>query len=399
MAPPQASDIADKLDHLKNVQAIDPARQKAARPRRIPPAILFLAGGLTGGAGVALAFLLAVPGLPRVTPGAATDDAAATPAPLAGGSRTDTATDAPPRANAAAPDGALRPAAPATTGAGSSAPPLATASMPAPTIQAAGFSASGFVVARRKATVSAQITGQIVRIEVEEGERVAAGDVIARLDAQAADAEVARMTAELAAARADRAAADSQIDEAERALARTQALIERAFATEALLIERRTRLARLRAESRQADARVQATKAGLATARVRRDQHIIRAPFAGVVVEKNAQPGEIISPVSAGGGFTRTGICTLIDMASLELEVDVNESFIARVRPGQRVRAELNAYPDTPIAGRVVAKLATADRNKATVRTRIAILDQNENILPEMAVTVFFPATRDDTPG
>jgi len=125
-------------------------------------------------------------------------------------------------------------------------------------------------------------------------------------------------------------------------------------------------------------------------ARVRLDNTVIRAPFTGVVTVKAAQPGEMISPVSAGGGFTRTGIGTIVDMDSLEVQVDVNEAFIQRVRPGQQVEATLNAYPDWRIPAEVIAIIPTADRSRATVRVRIALLERDARIVPDMGVRVAF---------
>jgi RND family efflux transporter MFP subunit len=120
------------------------------------------------------------------------------------------------------------------------------------------------------------------------------------------------------------------------------------------------------------------------------DDTVIRAPFAGVALSKDAQPGEMVSPVSAGGGFTRTGISTIVDMSSLEIEVDVNESFINRVTPGQKVEATLDAYPDWRIPAHVITIVPTADRQRATVLVRIAFEQLDPRILPDMGVKVAF---------
>tara|TARA_B100000965_G_scaffold146323_1_gene121947 strand:- start:1494 stop:2639 length:1146 start_codon:yes stop_codon:yes gene_type:complete len=222
--------------------------------------------------------------------------------------------------------------------------------------------ASGYVVPRTRATVSSKITGKVMEVFIEEGMYVKKGQILAQLDDSSAVAELNYSI--------------SQLDEARRVFERTKELTQDQLASQAAL-----------------DA-AEATLKGLeALTEVRRqlvrDMKII-APFSGVVVYKAAQPGEMISPVSAGGGFTKTGICTIVDMDSLEIEVDVNESFINRVKAGQPVVANLNAYPKWDIPAEVIAIVPTADRNKATVRVRIGLLEKDERVLPDMGTRVSF---------
>lgn len=257
-------------------------------------------------------------------------------------------------------------------------------------VRSSGLVASGFVVARRAATVAARITGQVVFVGVEEGQRVRKGEVLARLNDDSAQTSLSSTEAELSSAKAAVASLAPTLADAERILKRTRSLAQSQFASNADLTRNEANVASLRAQLSQAQANLAAAQAAVQSARVTLDLHTIRAPFDGVVTEKNAQPGEIISPVSAGGGFTRTGICTIVDMDSLEIEVDVSEAFIARVRQDQKVEAVLDAYPDFIIPASVIATVPTANRDKATVRVRVAIDQRDPRILPEMAVKVTF---------
>ncbi|MBK1701982.1 efflux RND transporter periplasmic adaptor subunit [Thiococcus pfennigii] len=250
--------------------------------------------------------------------------------------------------------------------------------------------ATGYVVARRQATVSSKISGKLAEVLIEEGERVAAGDVLARLDDADAKAQVALRQARVAAARAQLGQIEAQLEQARRAERRQEGLDARRLTSEEALDLARTQVRTLEAQLAASRSQVQVAEAELAVAQVDYDNTIVRAPFAGVVVAKAAQPGEIVSPVSAGGGFTRTGIGTIVDMASLEIEVDVNEAFIDRVAPGQPVVATLDAYPDWRIPAEVIAIIPTAERAKATIRVRIAILVEDPRLVPEMGVRVSF---------
>jgi RND family efflux transporter MFP subunit len=250
--------------------------------------------------------------------------------------------------------------------------------------------ASGYVIARRQATVSAKITGKVVSVLIEEGQRVEQDEVVARLDDANARAAVAQTTAELDQAKALLAAAEVVHANAAPLFRRQQEQFDRGLiaaqefdTAKASFDTTRSSVEVARQSVRVAEARVALTQRNL-------EDTIVRAPFSGVVTVKAAQEGEMISPVSAGGGFTRTGLGTIVDMDSLEVEVDVSESFINRVRPDQGDTVRLNAYPDRDIPAHVIAIIPTADRAKATVRVRIGLLEKDARILPQMGVRVAF---------
>lgn len=252
------------------------------------------------------------------------------------------------------------------------------------------LNASGYVTARVEATVSSKITGKVIEILVEEGMKVENGQVVARLDASNAEAGLRLADARLASAMLGLAEAAPMLEHARSEMKRLDALGEsRAVST--------SEVSRARADARTQEAKIERLKADIIVAerqvddlKQQVDDTIIRAPFAGVVTTKDSQPGEMISPMSAGGGFTRTGICTLVDMASLEIEVDVGESFINRVKAKQPVEATLDAYPDWKIPCEVIAIIPTADRQKATVKVRVAFEKLDPRILPQMGVKVAF---------
>jgi RND family efflux transporter MFP subunit len=254
--------------------------------------------------------------------------------------------------------------------------------------------ASGYVTARRQATVSAKITGKVTEVLIEEGQRVAEGAVLARLDDTEVRAQLTLARAQLVQARSQEGEIRAMLAQAERDYARQQELYGRqlvaAQALDAALAQRDMLRARLANNVEQ----VRVANENVSVAQVQLDNTVIRAPFSGIVIAKSAQPGEMISPISAGGGFTRTGIGTIVDMDSLEIQVDVNESFINRVTADQPVEATLNAYPDWKIPGSVIAIIPTADRSKATVKVRIAIKSKDARIVPDMGVRVAFLTTQ-----
>jgi RND family efflux transporter MFP subunit len=286
--------------------------------------------------------------------------------------------------------GGAEPGVPAAVKADAAAPREvpAPASAAAPR-QAGGLSASGYVVARRKATVAAEITGKVTRLLVEEGMVVQTGQIIAHLDSALAETDLALARSRAASADAAAAAIAADLQDAERILHRIQSLSQKSFATEADLTKAEARVGVLKAQLQQAQANAQTARLDVERNATLLDKHKIRAPFGGVVVERSAQPGEVISPMSAGG-FTRTGICTIVDMDSIEIEVDVNEAFIGRVRPGGAIEAALDAYPDWTIPASVIAVVPTANREKATVKVRIALRQKDPRVLPDMAVKVKF---------
>jgi RND family efflux transporter MFP subunit len=252
------------------------------------------------------------------------------------------------------------------------------------------LNASGYVTPRRRATVAAKITGRLETISVEEGMRVEAGQELAKLD----DTD---LRVRLASAEADRQATEAALADlkvnlanAERELDRAQRLHEAGVTSAQSQDTARTAVESLRARIASVAEQVKAAEARAQIARQDIENTVIRAPFAGMVVSKDAQRGEMVSPVSAGGGFTRTGIATIVDMSSLEIEVDVNESYIARVRSGQPVVAILDAYPDWKIPGKVRTIIPTADRQKATVKVRASFDRLDPKILPDLGVKVAF---------
>lgn len=250
--------------------------------------------------------------------------------------------------------------------------------------------ASGYVTARRQATVSAKVTGRVAEVRIEEGQRVEEGEVLARLDPVDAQAQLDLSQTQLDAARAQLAEHRVQLARAERDLKRQQDLVARKLTSQQLSENAATDVAALKARIVAQERQIGVAQSGVDMARVSLDNTIVKAPFSGVITVKAAQPGEIVSPMSAGGGFTRTGIGTIVDMNSLEIEVDVNESYIGRVQPGQPVESTLNAYPDWKIPGKVIAIIPTADRGKATVKVRIGMDVKDPRIVPDMGARVAF---------
>lgn len=259
--------------------------------------------------------------------------------------------------------------------------------------------ATGYVTARREATVSSKITGKLADVLIEEGDRVKKNQVLARLDNTDQSAQLGLRRAEVTAARAQLGSLQVQLRQARRDLKRQQDLDVRRLTTTQAVEDARTKVESLTAQLEAQRRQVRVAEAQERIAQVNYNDTVIRAPFAGIVVAKTAQPGEMVSPISAGGGFTRTGICTIVDMDSLEVEVDVNEAYINRVKPGQPVEAVLDAYPDWKIPGQVIAIIPTADRSKATVRVRIALRKKDPRIIPDMGVRVSFFEERTPAAG
>ncbi len=252
------------------------------------------------------------------------------------------------------------------------------------------LNASGYITARRMATVSAEIMGLITDVSVEEGMAVTEGQVLAKLDDALARTTYDLATAQLDVLAARQASIQANLTEAEHVLKRMTELNAKKFASDAEVTRAQASVDSLKASLAAAKADITVAKLEADRQKERLDDHTIRAPFSGIVTVKNAQPGEIVAPTSAGGGFTRTGICTIVDMDSLEIEVDVNEAFIGRVFAGQQVIANLDAYPQWDIPASVIAIIPTADRAKATVKVRISIDEKDPRILPDMGVKVAF---------
>ncbi len=278
------------------------------------------------------------------------------------------------------------------------APEVETAAVrEAGSAQAAVLNASGYVTPRRRATVSAKVTGKIRDVLIDEGMHVDSGQVLARLDDVDAVASQRAATADQSVAAAAVNDVEVQLVNARRTLERDKGLRAREFVSQEVLDNAETAVASLEAQVALAHERIGAADRAVDIARQNVENCVVRAPFAGIVVSKDAQPGEMVSPISAGGGFTRTGIATIVDMRSLEIEVDVNESYIARVMAGQRVEAVLDAYPDWRIPAKVRTVIPTADREKATVKVRISFDALDPRILPDMGVKVSFLESATDT--
>ncbi len=256
--------------------------------------------------------------------------------------------------------------------------------------RASVLDASGYVVARRMATISAQITGRVKEVMIEEGMRVEAGQVMATLDPIDADAQRQLYASQVGAARSQADSVRAQLDEAEANSKRLAPLVQQQLVSRAQYDQAVATRDSLRAQLVTAQRNAQVAADQLHISGINLDHTVVRAPFAGVVIAKAAQPGEIVSPLSAGGGFTRTGIGTIVDMDSLEVEVDVGEAYIGRVQPKMPVEATLNSYPDWKIPAEVIAIIPTADRGKATVKVRVALKEKDARIVPDMGVTVSF---------
>lgn len=267
---------------------------------------------------------------------------------------------------------------------------VATITQRAAGTQASVLNASGYVTARRRATVSSKITGRLVEVNVNEGMAVREGQVLARLDDSSARAGWALAKAQLEAARSAVRETEVRLADARLTLDRQARLGAGGIAAQANLDQAKTEADALVARLAALQDQVKVASSQLALQQTDLDNTIIRAPFAGIAITRDAQAGEMVSPVSAGGGFTRTGISTIVDMKSLEIEVDVNESYINRVKPAQEVTAVLDAYPDFRIPAQVITTVPTADRQKATVLVRIGFKQLDPRILPNMGVKVTF---------
>lgn len=272
----------------------------------------------------------------------------------------------------------------------SSAVPVQTVTIEAPSANGAVLNASGYVVARRLATVSSEVTGRVIEVLFEEGTAVDAGQVLARLDGATVRAQYDVATSSLEAARRNLREIEVRLADARRTLERNRALVEKKLIAQSALDTAAAEVDALAARLAAAKAQVGVAQSQVALSQQGLNDLEIRAPFKGVVISKDAQPGEIVSPMSAGGGYTRTGVATIVDMDSREVEVDVNEAYINRVSPDQKVECVLDAYPDWKIPAHVISIVPTADRQKATVRVRIALDQLDPRILPDMGIKVSF---------
>ncbi|HJU42477.1 MAG TPA: efflux RND transporter periplasmic adaptor subunit [Vicinamibacterales bacterium] len=266
--------------------------------------------------------------------------------------------------------------------------------------QASVLNASGYVTARRRATVSSKVTGKVIEVNVEEGMAVREGQVLARLDDSTLQAALRLYRAQLQASKQQIPETEVRLQQARIQLRRQEQLRKEGLNTPNDIDNAQAEVDSLVARIASLQEQVKVAESQIAMQLTAIDDTVIRAPFSGVAISKDAQAGEMVSPVSAGGGFTRTGICTIVDMKSLEIEVDVNESYINRVRTGQPVSAVLDAYPDWQIPANVITLVPTADRQKATVLVRIGFQQLDPRILPDMGVKVTFmrEADKQDMP-
>jgi RND family efflux transporter MFP subunit len=255
--------------------------------------------------------------------------------------------------------------------------------------------ASGYVVARRQATVAAKITAKVVEIDIEEGQHVVRDQIMAKLDDSNIHAALVQSQASLHQAEANLSAARTALADEMPIFKRQQELNAKGWTATVDLDQERAKFDALQEAVKVSEKNLEVARASLAVAERNQEDTIVRAPYDGIITVKAAQPGEVVSPLSAGGGFTRTGIGTLVDMDSIEVEVDVGESFIDRVRPNQPCEVRLNAYPDQPIPAYVIAIIPTADRSKATVKVRVGFRQKDERILPEMGARVAFLAANE----
>jgi HlyD family secretion protein len=261
------------------------------------------------------------------------------------------------------------------------------------------LNASGYVTPRREATVSSKVTGKVIEVLIEEGMKVQEGQVLARIDDTNIRASLRLAEAQLSSSKAALEETQVRATEAEQELQRQAGLLTNNIASQADYDHAQAAALAYKARLAQQALEVIVAERSLATWTQQLEDAVIRAPFSGIVTSKNAQPGEMISPISAGGGFTRTGICTIVDMQSLEIEIDVNESYINRVQSGQAVEGALDAYPEWKIPCKVIAIIPTADRQKSTVKVRVGFDSLDPRILPEMSVKVAFRETATTSPA
>ena len=258
-----------------------------------------------------------------------------------------------------------------------------------------GLTANGYVVARPKASVSSKVPGRLAFLGVEEGDRVGAGAILARLEAAEYEAVVRQAASDVLAAEANAIEATAQVTQARRAFERARTLRAQSLIPEQALEDATTALETAEARARAAAARVEAGRQAQASVQANLENTIIRAPFAGTVLRKDAEVGEVVAPAVAGGGLTRGAVVTMADLSTLEVEVDINEAYIGGIRRDQSAEITLDAYPDAQFRGHVRQIVPTADRQKATVLVRVAIDSKDTRIMPEMGARVVFNEVSD----
>jgi len=252
------------------------------------------------------------------------------------------------------------------------------------------LNASGYVTPRRKATVAAKTTGRVKEIFVDEGSTVKEGQLLALLDESDAKAVLERARSAKKVVQASLEGTKAKVQEAEKNLKRGSELVKSGVLDEQSFDKLNSDFIYLKGQYQSQVKAIEEAEAAVKVAERDLENCKVTAPFDGVVISKDAQPGEMVSPFSAGGGFTRTGIITIVDMTSLEIEVDVSESSLSKIFENQKVIAVLDAYPDIKYSGKVRTVIPSADRQKATVKVRITFDKLDPKILPDMGIRVSF---------
>jgi RND family efflux transporter MFP subunit len=255
----------------------------------------------------------------------------------------------------------------------------------------ASVTANGYVVARTRASVSAKLAGRIADLRVSEGSTIKKGEIIAILENADYQAQLAQADAALASARADLLDAEAEQNVATNSAQRLKRMQtqDRGSVSDQDVENAVGRTEQASARVQAAAARIKAAQGSRNFAYANLENTVVRAPFSGTVLRKEAEVGEVVAP-SVGGGLTRGAVVTMADLTTLEVEVDVNEAYIARVRSAQPAKITLDAYPDTSFRGRVRQVVPTADRQRATVQVKVSIIDRDPRILPEMGARVDF---------
>lgn len=276
--------------------------------------------------------------------------------------------------------GVIAPAEPVTVTTVSSIYPAQSLSM---------LNASGYVVAQRRASVSSKATGRLEALLVEEGSRIKKGQIVARLDNQDVLAARSQAQANVYNARAMIEQAKAERDDARRAYERAKELFGKGYIAKADYDAAEARLLRAEAAVRAAEATLKAGQAALQGAQTAVEYTIIKAPFDAVVLTKNADVGDIVTPIGAAAN-AKSAVVTIADLDSLQVEVDVSETGITSIRKGQPCTIQLDALPDRPFRGEVYAVVPTVDRSKATVMVKVRFIDTDSRILPDMSAKVSF---------
>lgn len=266
---------------------------------------------------------------------------------------------------------------------------VATVAAAYPSAAIAELNATGRVVAARRASVSSKGTGRLEWLGVQEGQRVQAGEVIARLENRDVAAQRDQAQAQVQAARANLGQGEAELDDAGAALKRARDLAQQSFISGSALDAAEARHNKARAAIETLRAQIAVAEANARAAGVAYDQTLIRAPFTGIVLTKSANVGDIVTPFSSASGTTGA-VVTMADMETLEVEADVSESSIAKIRVGQPAEIQLDAFPDLRLLGQVSRIVPTVDRSKATLLVKVSFVERDERVLPDMSARIAF---------